>query len=354
MVHDINSALEKLEKNLGELDSARSQVLKSVNASNDLLKMVTLYVTAVKNLADSLEQWESSLSARESELHGDFESAISSIRHRCTEIISAFNDDVSKATSEFKTETDKTLERFTEQNDKLAARVEELVSLREQIKKATSEIESVKGSLNEILKELKDSQDEQDKSLNDIQQKVTNLPSQVHEEALSLIQVVNNTEATLKDTVNTAISKADEIIVTARGISSNLDGINTLCQNINSSIISSTTNLTNVITGAKNDLENKLSEEVGKLDSNVGSIRSLCENIDSSIENFSGQVTSTLDTLKSNEQRHFDSVVKQLEDQEKRLNTEFDVVRKQNKIYSIVIIVLLIAIGCLIYFNGKI
>ncbi|MBQ5365914.1 MAG: hypothetical protein IIU43_00365, partial [Thermoguttaceae bacterium] len=130
-----------------------------------------------KNLADSLEQWESSLRARESELHGDFESAISSIRQRCTEIISAFNADVSKATSEFKTETDKTLERLTVQNDKLAARVEELVSLREQIKKATSEIESVKGSLNEILKELKDSQDEQDASLEDLKQKVSEAKS---------------------------------------------------------------------------------------------------------------------------------------------------------------------------------
>ena len=41
MAHDINSALERLEKNLSELDSARSQVMQSVNASNDLLKMVT-------------------------------------------------------------------------------------------------------------------------------------------------------------------------------------------------------------------------------------------------------------------------------------------------------------------------
>ena len=112
MTHDINSALERLEKNLSELDSARSQVLQSVNASNDLLKMVTQYVTAVKNLAANLEEWESSLRERESELHGEFGSAITSIKHTCTEIISAFNVDVNKASSEFKKETDKTKEVF--------------------------------------------------------------------------------------------------------------------------------------------------------------------------------------------------------------------------------------------------
>lgn len=172
MTHDINSALERLEKNLSELDSARSQVLQSVNASNDLLKMVTQYVTAVKKLAASLEEWESSLSGRESELHGEFGSAITSIKQTCTDIISAFKLDVNKATLDFKKDTDKTLEKFTEQNDKLAERVTELVALREQIKKATEEIESVKSALNEILKELKDSQDEQDAILEDLKTKI--------------------------------------------------------------------------------------------------------------------------------------------------------------------------------------
>ena len=179
MTHDINSALERLEKNLSELDSARSQVLQSVNASNDLLKMVTQYVTAVKKLAASLEEWESSLSGRESELHGEFGSAITSIKQTCTDIISAFKLDVNKATLDFKKDTDKTLEKFTEQNDKLAERVTELVALREQIKKATEEIESVKSALNEILKELKDSQDEQDATLEDLKAKVTGLNEKI-------------------------------------------------------------------------------------------------------------------------------------------------------------------------------
>lgn len=258
MAHDINSALEKLEKNLGELDSARSQVLKSVNASNDLLKMVTLYVTAVKNLADSLEQWESSLIARESELHGDFESAISSIRQRCTEIISAFNADVSKATSEFKTETDKTLERFTEQNDKLAARVEELVSLREQIKKATSEIESVKGSLNEILKELKDSQDEQDASLEDLKQKVSGLNEKIDNSKGLVLQAITRSAQSLSELLNQANGKVDVVLNKADALASNVASLTTICQNIDTLVGSSTNSVTSSINKSKEEIVNAI------------------------------------------------------------------------------------------------
>ena len=254
MAHDINSALEKLEKNLSELDSARSQVLKSVNASNDLLKMVTLYVTAVKDLADSLEQWESSLSARESELHGEFESAISSIRQRCTEIISAFNADVSKATSEFKTETDKTLEKFTEQNDKLAERVEELVSLREQIKKATAEIESVKSSLNEILKELRDSQDEQDATLEDLKQKVAGLNEKIENSKGTVLQAITRSEQSLSELINQTNGKIDGVSTKADAIANNVGSLTTICQNIDTLVRSSTNSVNTAINKSKEEI----------------------------------------------------------------------------------------------------
>ena len=254
MAHDINSALEKLEKNLSELDSARSQVLKSVNASNDLLKMVTLYVTAVKNLADSLEQWESSLSARESELHGEYESAISSIRQRCTEIISAFNADVSKATSEFKTETDKTLEKFTEQNDKLAERVEELVSLREQIKKATAEIESVKSSLNEILKELRDSQDEQDATLEDLKQKVAGLNEKIENSKGTVLQAITRSEQSLSELINQTNGKIDGVSTKADAIANNVGSLTTICQNIDTLVRSSTNSVNTAINKSKEEI----------------------------------------------------------------------------------------------------
>lgn len=254
MTHDINSALERLEKNLSELDSARSQVLQSVNASNDLLKMVTQYVTAVKNLAANLEEWESSLSGRESELHGEFGSAITSIKHTCTEIISAFNVDVSKASSEFKKETDKTIEKFTEQNDKLAERVTELVALREQIKKATEEIESVKSALNEILKELKDSQDEQDATLEDLKTKVSGLNEKVENSKGTVLQAVTDSKQSLSAILNQTNEKIDGVSGKTDALTSNVGTLTTICQNIDTLVQSSTTSITTTINKAKDEV----------------------------------------------------------------------------------------------------
>ena len=260
MTHDINSALERLEKNLSELDSARSQVLQSVNASNDLLKMVTQYVTAVKKLAASLEEWESSLSGRESELHGEFRSAITSIKQTCTDIISAFKLDVNKATLDFKKDTDKTLEKFTEQNDKLAERVTELVALREQIKKATEEIESVKSALNEILKELKDSQDEQDAILEDLKTKISGLNEKIENSKVAVLQAIADSEQSLSAILHQTNEKIDGVSGKADALASNIASLTTICQNIDTLMQSSTNSITSTINKVKDEVISAIQE----------------------------------------------------------------------------------------------
>ena len=260
MAHDINSALERLEKNLSELDSARSQVMQSVNASNNLLKMVTQYVAAVKKLAASLEEWESSLSSRESELHGEFGSAIASIKHTCNDIMSAFKVDVNKATLDFKKDTDKTLEKFTEQNDKLAERVTELVALREQIKKATEEIESVKSALNEILKELKDSQDEQDATLEDLKTKVTCLNEKIENSKVAVLQAIADSEQSLSAILHQTNEKIDGVSGKADALASNVASLTTICQNIDTLMQSSTNSITSTINKVKDEVISAIQE----------------------------------------------------------------------------------------------
>ena len=260
MAHDINSALERLEKNLSELDSARSQVMQSVNASNDLLKMVTQYVAAVKKLAASLEEWESSLSGRESELHGELGSAIASIKQTCTDIISAFKVDVDKATLDFKNDTGKTLEKFAEQNDKLAERVTELVALREQIKKATEEIKSVKSALNEILKELKDSQDEQDATLEDLKAKVSGLNEKIENSKVAVLQAIAHSEQSLSAILNQTNEKIDVISGKADALASNVASLTTICQNIDTLVQSSTNSITSTINKAKDEVISAIQE----------------------------------------------------------------------------------------------
>ena len=259
MAHDINSALERLEKNLSELDSARSQVMQSVNASNDLLKMVTQYVAAVKKLTASLEEWESSLSGRESELHGEFGSAITSIKQTCTDIISAFKLDVNKATLDFKKDTDAEHEKV-EQNDKLAERVTELVALREQIKKATEEIESVKSALNEILKELKDSQDEQDAILEDLKTKISGLNEKIENSKVAVLQAIADSEQSLSAILHQTNEKIDGVSGKADALASNVASLTTICQNIDTLMQSSTNCITSTINKVKDEVISAIQE----------------------------------------------------------------------------------------------
>ena len=344
MEERINQALVQLESDLRSLSSAREQVEKTVKSSDDLQKTVSEYVDVVKSFCESLKTWEDNLKTRESSLGHEVESAIADIGRSCSTVIALFSTKVDEAKTSFQSATKETLDNFIEENDKLSRYVEELISLRTQIRKTSDEIELVKESLGQVSKDLKESQDEQDEALNDIQQKVTNLPSSVHEEAISIIQVVANSDATLKEALNATSAKREELLTKTNMLASNVDGLNTLCQNINSSVISSTTNLTNIITASKDEVNNKLTAEFGKVETSIANHKTISENIVTAINKFSDQVVPVLNSLKENEQNHYNAIIKQLEEQEKRLNTEFDVVRKQNKLFSLVIILLLLIV----------
>lgn len=108
------------------------------------------------------------------------------------------------------------------------------------------------------------------------------------------------------------------------------------------------------MTGVKDEINGKLTTEVGKLEYDIKGIESLCNSLCTSIESFSEQTLSMLNSLKANEQSNFNAITKQIEKQEKLFNTEFDVVRKQNRLFSIIIIVLLLVIVGLFYFKSGI
>lgn len=319
MEERINQALVQLESDLQSLQSAKEQVEKTVGASAELQKTVGEYVVSVKNLCITLKTWENNLKTRESSLGHDVASSIADIERSCSSLITAFNSNVDQATTTFQTGTKTVLDRFIDENNKLTEQVESLNDLQEQIKKASEDIQLLKDSLSQISTDLKESQNEQDESLNDIQQKVINLPSQVHEETLSVVQAVSE--------------------------------LNTVCQNINSSVITSITNLNKDITGIKDEINRKFTSEIGKLETDFNRIELLNENIRTSIETFSGHALPILDSQKMEEKAHFNTLTRQIEEQEKSLNAELDDVKKQNKVFSFIIIVLLAFVLVLSFFD---
>ena len=104
-------------------------------------------------------------------------------------------------------------------------------------------------------------------------------------------------------------------------------------------------------------INNTITIRADSIDTTLSSIRTELVAIDvkvASCSNQLGQLATLINSLKTDEKAHFDNLVNQLKEQENRLNTEFDVVRKQNRLFSIIIIVLLLAIFSLYYFKGGI
>lgn len=254
MAHDINAALERLEKNLTDLDSARLQVLNAVNANNELLKMVTLYVSSVRNLATRLQEWSDSLNTRESILGKEIESAISNIDTSCSAIIETFTSAVNESSSDFKDKTEVQITAFTAQNTKFAEKVNELNTLRDQIKTATDEINKVKTNLEDISKELKESQDEQDAELAEIKTMLNALPSTIQNGISSISTAISTSESVLTAALTQIDGKVNSINGKADTLATNIANLASLCQIINSSVSSSANNLTSAMNETKSEI----------------------------------------------------------------------------------------------------
>lgn len=246
MAYDINAALEKLEQNLKNLESARSQVESTVKSSAELQKVVGDYVTSVKTLCLGLQSWEADLRARGTSLSTEFESAISHLSSTCTEIINTLNTNVGKTTNDFKTKTDGSITKFVEQNKKLSEKVLELNTLREEIKKAIDEIKPIKESLTQLSKDLKDSQKEQDIVLDDIKQKVTDIPVTIkgYTDAITeKLETINQGLKTILDGTNTKIDLLNE----------KADNLKNATAQLQSIIQSSSESVTNAISSSKEE-----------------------------------------------------------------------------------------------------
>lgn len=130
MAHDINKALETLEQNLKDLESARLQVEKTIKASGDLQSTVKEYASAVKALCVSLGQMGS-----------DWD-------NRGKAILDSFENRIKALAKEFSDETQKKVKEFDDQNKALSSSVEKLSGI-------TTELSGIKQSLENKLDNLK-------------------------------------------------------------------------------------------------------------------------------------------------------------------------------------------------------
>lgn len=102
MAYDINKALERLEKNLCDVDSARKQVEKTVACSTDLQNIVNGYVASLDSLVQDIEQLINDLTKYKSLKTTELETSIKKIEDACERTMDSFNKMVADASVNFK------------------------------------------------------------------------------------------------------------------------------------------------------------------------------------------------------------------------------------------------------------
>lgn len=142
---------------------------------------------------------------------------------------------------------------------------------------------------------------------------------------------------------NISVTIIEEIKSAVRVITEQINALSTQITSIHDMVEAKSQTILSTINNRSNSIDSTL--------------KSIHHNINNlyvevvSISNHLGQVLTSLNDLKDSEKIHFDSIIKRLEDQDDHISIEFEALRKQNMIFSFVIIVLLIIIGIIIFFR---
>jgi chromosome segregation ATPase len=232
MAYDVNSALERLEQNLTQLDSARKQVEKTVHASNDLQTIVAGYVASINKLVGEIKEWEKSLEGIQIKFSESANKALTDMKASCEKI-----------STDFSASVDDSIKKFSEQNSLLEKKVKEMDALRDEIKSATKEIQTVKDLLSNISKDLKDSQNKQDETLNNISQVVSGLPETMKGHTDKIIEQANDAKKDLKAILDetkpiiTGIDgKADSLAQSITTLQTSVGSVKSSCDKIKSTL----------------------------------------------------------------------------------------------------------------------
>lgn len=191
MAYDINKALERLEKNLCDVDSARKQVEKTVACSTDLQNIVNGYVASLDSLVQDIEQLINDLTNYKSLKTTELETSIKKIEDACERTMDSFNKMVADSSVNFKKKLNAQVEDLVTENNKLSNEINRLDENQEPLEKAIS----VSNELVKRISNLSDGVDkfytEETKSLDSIKASIATLTKSVNEQQKNFSAEIN-------------------------------------------------------------------------------------------------------------------------------------------------------------------
>ena len=238
MPYEINSALERLEQNLKDLDTAKKQVEATVGASDKLQQVVSGYINSLVSVQEGLKQWEKELQGIRAGNDAAFRNAIGQMETSCSDVVDSFKSKLDETKGGFETDTNTFLVRLESENGKLSEQVNALKALGSSFDNAIKDVNSVKALLEGLSNDLKESQKSQDEVLDVIKEdvgKISNTTSNtvkgfVEEQTRKIETLHSGKDVKLQELAN-SISSVQQVCDDIKEKSSSIESC---CQDIRS------------------------------------------------------------------------------------------------------------------------
>lgn len=211
MAYDINLALERLEKNLQDINSAKEQIEDTINASSQLQNVVNGYVASVNAVLQETILLKEEIAKMRVKKVTEIKEAVTSIEASCNTII-----------AEFKKNSSSILTDFVSQNDRLAKSNEELSAFQTKLEQSI-----------EITSGLKTRQDEISADVHSIHNKLQESTENISKQYGQLSQKVDADMTMLTNSMSKEFSRLSERTEELnRAITKNQRDIEELCKQI--------------------------------------------------------------------------------------------------------------------------
>lgn len=244
MAYDINSALERLENNLKDIDSARLQVEKTITSSNNLQSIISGFVKTLKSLHGDVESLITDFEKYQALKKSEQEASVDNFKSSCNSAISKFNNGIELSSSAFKTKMEETLSSIQGESTKLATQVKELIALKDTLNSSTNATKVLENKIDTVSKDIIQSHKSQDTVLSSIKTIAENTKVQIG----SIVSMLESNFANIKSDAKSIKDNTDSII-------SNQAELKTTCSKIESELVSTKESTEAILDGLSKDIK---------------------------------------------------------------------------------------------------
>lgn len=162
MAYDINAALERLERNLSEVQTAKKQVDETIATSESLQQIIERYVESLNNLNKEVSMFIKEVHNYHSSKTSELSAVVSKIKVSCDNVAAEFNANIKATTDTSFAKLSEVIVKINSENVRLATEIDKLIHQNDvlvQTAKKVNEADDKLDVLAEVLKKIQEVQD---------------------------------------------------------------------------------------------------------------------------------------------------------------------------------------------------